>query len=143
MVTDLAYTPDVLRNKGVPCRFGDKTLHVRFTNSVLCAIEEKWGSITAWSEAQTAQPTHHARDTFAVMFEIDPADVLKLMDVEPIAHYTNALQVAWTLSSGVDPTLAADLFEAQEALTRKSHEELIADAKSLTGTPGKRGSKPG
>lgn len=143
MATDLSYTPEVLRNKGAPCKLGDETVYVRFTNSVLCAIEEKWGSIAVWSEAQTAQPTHHARDTFAVMFDRDPDDVLKQMDVLPIAHYTDAISVAWTLSSGVDPTLAVELFEAQQALTRKTHEGLVEEAKALTGTPGNRGSKPG
>ena len=71
------YTPEVLRNKGVPVKLAKirkaeddwtpiyssdgeletEELHVRFTHNIIADIEETWDGLADWQEAMESKPT--------------------------------------------------------------------------------------
>ena len=128
------YTPDVLRNKGVPVRLAqvrkdendwtpvydsngdieEDIRYIRFTHNVIADIEEEWDGIENWQEAMTDKPISTLRRTIALCL-YEPVDKVGGMFIEGrLPDYSNAIGVSWALANGVDPDVASQLLEQAE-----------------------------
>ena len=128
------YTPDVLRNKGVPIRLaqvrkdendwtpvydanGDMEQdirYIRFTHNVIADMEEEWEGIENWQEAMADKPISSLRKTFSIAL-LEPLHKVGAMLIEGrLPDYSNAIGTAWALANGVDPDVASQLLEQAE-----------------------------
>jgi len=167
------YTPEVLRNKGVPVKLAKirkaeddwtpiyssdgeletEELHVRFTHNIIADIEETWDGLADWQEAMESKPVSTLRRTLSLIF-MEPVDKIGGMLIEGrLPEYSNAIGTAWALANGVDPTVASRMLEAAEIQVDSQIETLnqelltaLGDAeekKEKPSTPGKKRSPSG
>ena len=104
------YTPEVLRNKGVPVKLAKirkaeddwtpiyssdgeletEELHVRFTHNIIADIEETWDGLADWQEAMESKPVSTLRRTLSLIF-MEPVDKIGGMLIEGrLPEYSNA-----------------------------------------------------
>jgi|GEM_PF-1433707 len=128
------YTPDVLRNKGVPIRLakvrkdesdwtaiydsnGDMeidTHYIRFNHNVIADMEEAWDGIQNWQEAMEEKPISTLRRTISICV-LEPIEKVGGMLIEGrLPEYSNAIGTAWALANGVDPDVASQLLKQAE-----------------------------
>lgn len=125
------YSPEILRNKGVPVQFhtvtkGDddwqsvygpdgpthQTLYIRFTHNIIADLEERYDGIMNWQSAMEDKPVSTLRSTLAIILTEESTDKVGAMLIEGrLPEYNNAIGVAWALANGVDPEIAGPLLE--------------------------------
>ena len=138
------YSPEILRNKGVPVQFhtvtkGDndwepvygpdgpesQILYIRFTHNIIADLEERYDGIMNWQSAMEDKPVSTLRSTLAIMLVEESADKVGAMFIEGrLPEYNNAIGVAWALANGVDPEIAGQLLE-QAMIATDSQIEII------------------
>lgn len=125
------YTPEILRNKGVPIvlaniRRGEDDwipvydangdletveTYVKFTHNIIADIEEAFDGLENWQEAMQTKPVSSLRKTLALIL-LEPVEQIGAKLVEGrLPEYSNAVGVAWSLANGVDPALASRLLK--------------------------------
>lgn len=154
MAEEMDFTPEVLRNKGVPIVLNnvrrdesewatiydssgeaeDDVYYVRFTHNVIADIEEKWDGLAEWQLAMEAKPISTLRATLGLLI-LEPVEKVGCMMVEGrLAEYNNAIGVAWALANGVDPTVASQLLEEANKTVDSQIEALNSEmVKTLAG----------
>ena len=125
------YSPEILRNKGVPVQFhtvtkGDddwqsvygpdgpthQTLYIRFTHNIIADLEDRYDGIMNWQSAREDKPVSTLRSTLAIILTEESTDKVGAMLIEGrLPEYNNAIGVAWALANGVDPEIAGPLLE--------------------------------
>lgn len=92
--------------------------HIRMTNAAIAALEDGYGSMTAFQANLEGGKTNQAlRDAFAAAlgYRLDDPDDLAMVSAmllpEETGTYAGALSVALAVANGVDPTAAALMLE--------------------------------
>ncbi len=171
--------PVLVRNKGFPVRMakvepvpdsnpsrwrrvvqdeetGEPVTHtvwVRFDNNSVADIEEAFGSVNNYQSAMSVRSYSTLRKALAVALACEEREVGTAMLAEEGPDYLLAVQMAWSVAMGMDPTQAAKaLEEGRKSLAaekqRVSDEidaelaESILSAPSLGVNGSADGSKP-
>jgi hypothetical protein len=167
------FTPDVLRNKGVPIRLaqvrkdendwvplytsdGDmetETHYLKFNHNVIADMEEQWDGIQNWQDAMAEKPISTLRRTIAICLLIPVERVGGMLIEGRLPEYSNAIGTAWALANGVDPTVASQLLNQAEMTVDSQIKMLnsqlgdavqeMAEATDTMNTLGKKPSQPG
>ena len=130
-MSEIDFTPEVLRNKGVPTEFAvvikgdddwikkydsegnheEDIRNIKFTHNVIADLEEGWDGLANWQESLDEKPISTLRKTLSLMFGISVDKVGAMMLEGRLPEYNNAIGVAWAIANGVDPTMAIRLLE--------------------------------
>ena len=161
----MEYSPEILRNKGVPITVADvvnidgqwelqytpegelktEEINVKFSHNVIADIEELWGGLEKWQEAMESKPVSTLRRILSVITR-EPTDMVGVRMIEGrLPEYSNGIGVAWAMANGVDPKIASQLLK-EAAIGVDSQIEMLNEeiAKSLPGsTLGQEQSPPG
>lgn len=159
------YSPEILRNKGIPVRFAcvvrgnddwvqefgpdggkEEERYLKFTHNTIADIEEEWDGLSNWQESMEDKPVSTLRKTLALIF-LEPKDKIGSMLLEGrLPEYNNAIGVAWAMANGVDPEIASQLLEQAEKAVDSQigliNDEILKATESLgeaiSTTPGEK-----
>lgn len=156
------YTPDILRNKGVPVKLAKvrraeddwspiytadgqpetEEVYVRFTHNIIADIEETWDGLAEWQEAMESKPVSTLRRTLSLIL-MEPVDKIGGMLIEGrLPEYSNAIGTAWAIANGVDPTVASRMLEAAEIQVDSQIETLNQELLTALGDDEEKTKKP-
>jgi hypothetical protein len=159
------YTPIVLKNKGVPIeiavvekgednfwrrRFNEEgecvkeTVYVRFTHNIIADLEERYGDLESWQRQSETRVTSVARDTIALCLRADKEKIGEAMLEGSIQEYQNAIAMSWSITNGVDPTVASKMLrqaaklaeEQKKAVNDELEKQLPKESKPSRGKTG-------
>lgn len=160
------YSPVILKNKGVPCKFaklekdGDswakianedgepeiEMLFVKFTNNSISDIELHYGGLEAWQEQLEKFPVTTVRQTLSYVLRQDALRVGEAMLDGEVVMYSNVIGTAWSIANGVDPTVAGQMLNQSIGLAgeqKRLLNEQLSKTLRTTSSPGTSGSASG
>lgn len=160
------YSPVILKNKGVPCKFiklakngetwervvsedGEpetETQFVKFTNNSISDIELHYGGLDAWQEQLEKFPVTAVRQTLSFVLQQEPVRVGEAMLDGEVVMYSNVIGTAWSIANGVDPTLASQVLQQSTRLAedqKRILNEQMSKAVTVITSPGTSGSDSG
>lgn len=160
------YSPVILKNKGVPCKFiklvengetwervvdedGEpktETQFVKFTNNSISDIELHYGGLDAWQEQLEKFPVTAVRQTLSFVLQQEPVRVGEAMLDGEIVMYSNVIGTAWSIANGVDPTVASQVLQQSTRLAEEQKRLLndqMSKAVKVTPSPGTSGTDSG
>jgi len=154
-MTEMDFTPDVLRNKGIPVALAKvvkgeddwkpvylpggeaetEVFHVKFTHNFIADIEDEWDGLDEWQVAMETKPVSTLRKTMSIVL-MEPIHKVGARLLEGrLPEYNNAIGVAWALANGVDPTIASQLLEqanqAADSQIEMLNQELVKTAEEV------------
>lgn len=160
------YSPVILKNKGVPCKFiklakngetwervvnedGEpelETLFIKFTNNSISDIELHFNGLENWQEQLEKFPITTVRQTLAFVLRRDAIQIGEAMLDGEVVMYSNVIGTSWSIANGVDPTVASQMLKQSVGLAdeqKRLLNEQLSKTLKTTSSPGTSGSDSG